>query len=159
MPKRKYNPRLQLRIAIKLEIVLRAKMKSVPKKGLEKFFLDEYTALRKNQKKYIKNLLLEEWPKYQNEELLAEYVREIKAMQETAKFGDRPKVNLGLAFPYLRNFYCEELCIATMFANQAYDREVSLPFPKLEIRDHDEEDDDDDDEIWSVFYHVIDKPD
>ncbi|UAW96708.1 hypothetical protein pEaSNUABM22_00221 [Erwinia phage pEa_SNUABM_22] len=157
MQKLKYNPRLRLRIAAKLEIVLRAKMKSVPKKGLEKFFQEEYKALRSNQRKYIKNLLLVDWPEHGNKDLLDEYLREIHAMAQTAKAGDRPKVNLGLAFPYLRNFYCSELCVAIMFANQAYDREVSLPFPKLEIRDPDVEEDDD--EVWAMFYHVLDEPD
>lgn len=156
MPKIKRSPLARLRIAVKLEIVLTAKKQTVPEKGVEKFLIKEYRALAKSEKKYIAKLLLVDWPKYGNKELLEKSLAEIVPWLKTCPPNDVK--TLCLSYPYLMRYeykYDGALWAATMFAQRRYEAEVSWLFPKLDLYDPDDECDD------MVYFmdRLLEKPD
>lgn len=156
MTKIKRSPLARLRIAVKLEIVLAAKKQTVPEKGVEKFLTKEYAALASNRKKYINNLLVNEWPKYGSKELLEKSLNEIVPWLKACP--PEPVKTLCLSYPYLRLYegrYDCQINAAIMYALRRYEVEVSWNFPKLDLYEEDE----DEAEMWYFIDRQLEKPD
>lgn len=158
MPKVKPNPMARLRIAVKLEIVLTAKKQSVPKKGIEKFLTAEYAALSENPKAYIKKLLVEDWPKYGNKELLEKSLAEIVPWLHASP--PEPVKTLCLCYPYLKDFELRPgyrtIYTAIASSMRQYEIEIALKFPKLDMYDPEEYEDDD---MMYFIDRQLEKPD
>lgn len=164
MPKLKsINIWARLRTAAKMEIVLQSKAEQLPKKDRPAFFRAEYRRYEKSRKKYIKDLLLIDWPRYRDNDWLSAIKLNLALRRNNPK--DGVKNPLCASFPYvyltLVGYNVPDWVTDVVFEIEARFSEEHIqyhPFLEKELRCEDD-DDQEDDWIEDEIDRHLEKPD
>lgn len=158
----------RLRTAAKMEIVLQSKAEQLSEKERPAFFRAEYIRYEKNRKKYIKDLLLIDWPRYRDYDWLSAIKLNLALRRNNTK--DGVKNPLCASFPYvyraLAGYSLPDWVFDILLEAESRFSEEHIqyhPFLEKELRCEDDADDDydedEDDWIEDEIQRHLEKPD